>query len=159
MSRLVRLSCLAAIFAATAEAQQDDVELNLLHVQGNVYMLHGGAAGNIAVQIWIRHADILTVLVRSQNWFLDPGQQVPQFYCEYVTELPPVTEDSVPHHLPGQNVNLTEVAGWYGLPLEVLRGGAEKMYPQYRHAIPPPESPPPAMCERFCNCSDFFSCL
>jgi hypothetical protein len=61
--------------------------------------------------------------------------------------------------LPGQNSNLTEVAGWYGLPFEVLRGGAEKMYPQYRSEIPPPETPPPLMCERFCNCSGFLGCL
>jgi hypothetical protein len=121
---------------------------------------------------WIRHGDLLTVvtvvddpvyftepLVRSQNWFLDPGQQVPQFYCEYVTELPPVTEDSVPHHLPGANPNLTEVAGWYGLPHEVLRGGAEKMYPEYMKLIPEPETPPPLVCERFCICSDFRTCL
>jgi hypothetical protein len=121
---------------------------------------------------WMRHGDILTVvtvvddpvfftepLVRSQNWFLDPGQQVSQFYCEYVTELPPVTEDSIPHHLPGQNPYLGEMAEWYGLPTEVLRGGAERMYPEYRAIMPAPESPPPAMCTLYCNCSDFFSCL
>jgi hypothetical protein len=121
---------------------------------------------------WIRHHDILTVvtvvddpvfftepLVRSQNWFLDPGQQAPMFYCEYVTELPPVTEDSVPHHLPGRNPNLTEVAGWYGLPLEVLRGGAEKMYPEYQSTIPLPEVAPPLICERMCNCVGFRGCL
>ena len=121
---------------------------------------------------WFRHGDILTVvtdvddpvfftepLVRSQNWFLDPGQQVPQFYCEYVTELPPVTEDSVPHHLPGTNQNLTEIAGIYGLPPEVLRGGAEKMYPEYREKMPPPPVPPPLMCERQCNCVGFRQCL
>jgi hypothetical protein len=98
-------------------------------------------------------------LVRSQNWFLDPGQQVPQFYCEYVTELPSVTADSVPHYLPGTNPNLTEMAGWYGLPHEVLRGGADKMLPEYRKKMPKPETPAPAICERMCNCSDFRSCL
>ena len=121
---------------------------------------------------WARHGDILTIitvvedpvfftepLVRSQSWVLDPGQQVPQFYCEYVTELPPVTEDSVPHHLPGTNPNLTEMAGWYGLPHDVLRGGAEKMYPEYRKLIPEPESPPPLVCWRLCNCFDFRTCL
>jgi len=40
-----------------------------------------------------------------------------------------VTEDGVPHHLPGENANLKEAAGWYGLPIEVTRGGAEKMSP------------------------------
>lgn len=121
---------------------------------------------------WMRHGGILTVvtvvddpvfftepLVRSQNWFLDPGQQVSQSYCEYVTELPPVTEDSIPHHLPGQNPYVDEMAQWYGLPTEVLRGGAERMYPEYRSIMPEPESPRPAMCTLYCNCSDFFSCL
>ena len=124
------------------------------------------------VEHWVRHGDLLTIvtwvddpvyftepLVRSQSWLLDPGQQVPQFYCEYVTELPPVTEDSVPHYLPGTNPNLTEIAGWYGLPTEVLRGGAEKMRPEYRKRIPKPETEPPAVCRRMCNCSDFRSCL
>ncbi len=124
------------------------------------------------VEHWVRHGDLLTVvtwvddpvyftepLVRSQSWLLDPGQQVPQFYCEYVTELPPVTEDSVPNYLPGTNPNLTEIAGWYGLPTEVLRGGAEKMRPEYRKRIPKPESAPPAVCKRMCNCSDFRTCL
>jgi hypothetical protein len=121
---------------------------------------------------WLRHGDLLTIvtvvddpvyftepLVRSQSWFLDPGQQVPQFYCEYVTELPPVTEDSVPHYLPGQNPSLTEITGWYGLPAEVLRGGAETMYPDYKKRIPPPAAPPPLMCGRLCTCHDFRSCL
>jgi hypothetical protein len=124
------------------------------------------------VEHWVRHGDLLTIvtwvddpvyftepLVRSQSWLLDPGQQVPQFYCEYVTELPPVTEDSVPHYLPGTNPNLTEIAGWYGLPTEVLRGGAEKMRPEYRKKIPKPETDPPAVCQRMCNCSDFRTCL
>ena len=124
------------------------------------------------VEHWVRHGDLLTIitwvddpvyftepLVRSQSWLLDPGQQVPQFYCEYVTELPPVTEDSVPHYLPGTNPNLTEITGWYGLPAEVLRGGAEKMRPEYRKKIPKPEIAPPAVCQRMCNCSDFRTCL
>ncbi len=40
-----------AVVGMAAHAQQTDVELDLLHVQGNVYMLHGGEAGNMAVQI------------------------------------------------------------------------------------------------------------
>lgn len=36
---------------ANAQRRSDDVELHLLPVQGNVYMLNGGSAGNIAVQI------------------------------------------------------------------------------------------------------------
>jgi glyoxylase-like metal-dependent hydrolase (beta-lactamase superfamily II) len=49
--KLAAFSCLAALTASRAQAQQDEVELNLLYVQGNVYMLHGAEAGNLAVQI------------------------------------------------------------------------------------------------------------
>jgi hypothetical protein len=45
------------------------------------------------------------------------------------------------------------------LPAAVMRGGADKMYPEYRKKIPAPESPPPLICERFCNCSGFLGCL
>ncbi len=67
---------------------------------------------------WARYGAILTIitvvedpvfftetLVRSRSWVLI-GYKC-RVYCEYVTELPPVTEDSVPHHLPGTNPNLT----------------------------------------------------
>ena len=120
----------------------------------------------------MRHGGVLTVvtvvddpvfftepLVRSQNWYLDPGQQVRQFYCEYVTELPPVTEDSIPHHLPGENPNLNLMTEWYGLPAEVLRGGAERMCPEYRDRMPEAEFPQPEVCEVYCGCHDFLSCL
>lgn len=52
-SVLIGWSCVAWIagVGAAAHAQLADVELDLLHVQGNVHMLHGGEAGNIAVQI------------------------------------------------------------------------------------------------------------
>ena len=50
---------------------------------------------------WVRHGDYLTItsviedpvfltepLVRSQNWFLDPGQRAGLFPCEYLPEVP-----------------------------------------------------------------------
>ena len=36
----------------------------------------------------------------------------------------------VPHHLPGTNHMLTEVAEKYGIPYEATRGGPEKNYPE-----------------------------
>jgi hypothetical protein len=144
------------------------------HLKTNYHRRNGVPSSDrrTVTEHWMKHGEILTVvtvvddpvffsepLVRSQNWFLDPGQQVSPFYCEYVTELPPVTADSIPHHLPGQNAYVEEMAGWYGLPTEVLRGGAERMYPEYRADMPEPESPPPPVCELYCNCSDFRSCL
>lgn len=144
------------------------------HLKANYHRRNGVPSSDqrTVTEHWMRHGDFLTVvvnvddpvfftepLVRSENWYLDPGQQVPQFYCEYVTELPPVTEDSIPHHLPGQNPYVTDMAGWYGLPTEVLRGGAERMYPEYMLEMPVAESPQPEVCELYCNCSDFLTCL
>jgi glyoxylase-like metal-dependent hydrolase (beta-lactamase superfamily II) len=55
--RSLRIRALAAACALGAgcvmpvHGQQSAVELNILPVQGNVFMLHGGDAGNVAVQI------------------------------------------------------------------------------------------------------------
>ncbi len=83
----------------------------------------------IVTEHWTRHGDYLTVttviedpvfltepLVRSDNWYLDPGQHIGIFGCEYAAELPQ-PEGTVPHHLPDQNPYLHEFADYYGLPL------------------------------------------
>lgn len=51
LRRLICLSISAfAVIAGPVAAQSGDFELSVLPVQGNVYMLHGGDAGNIAFQ-------------------------------------------------------------------------------------------------------------
>ncbi len=117
---------------------------------------------------WMRHGDYLTVvtviedpvfltepLVRSDNWYLDPGQHIGIFGCEYAPELPQPT-GAVPHHLPGTNPYLREFAAWYGLPFEATRGGAETLYPEYREKIQGYN--PPAECDRYCTCTTLFNC-
>ena len=114
---------------------------------------------------WARHGNYLTVvtaitdpvfltepLVRSQTWVLDPGQRMMRDICEYVPEIPK-EPGTVPHHLPGTNPFLHEVAQMYGLPFEVTRGGAETMYPEYRAKIGKPEKPL-EKCERYCECGN-----
>jgi len=125
----------------------------------------------IVTEHWMRHHDVLTVvtvvddpvfltepLVRSQSWFLDPGQFLIASYCEYVPELPSLGENSIPHHLPGENPYVYEIAEWYGLPGEVLRGGAETMYPEYQLVMPAAEFPQPQVCVEACNCVSFGTC-
>ncbi len=51
------------------------------------------------------------------------------------------------------------MAEWYGLPEEVLRGGAERMYPEFLLDMPEADHPQPEVCELYCTCHDFFSCL
>jgi hypothetical protein len=111
---------------------------------------------------WARHGDWLTVitviddpvfltepLVRSDNWFLDPGQSIGVFGCETAAEVP-APEGKVPHWLPGTNPNLKEFANWYGLPAEATRGGAETLYPEYRAKLL--NYKPPDQCTRYCSC-------
>jgi hypothetical protein len=113
---------------------------------------------------WVRHGNYLTVttvitdpvfltqpLVRSQSWIADPGQRMGRDVCEYNQELPKPRPDYVPNHLPGTNPFLKEVAEWYALPAQVMRGGEETMYPEYRQKIAKPEKPK-EKCDRYCSC-------
>jgi hypothetical protein len=112
---------------------------------------------------WVRHGNILTVvtivedpvflterLVRSQSWALDPGQTMGSNWCDYAAELP-LGEGVVPSYLPGQHPYLREFAGWYGIPYEATRGGAETMYPEYRSKLPQTWSTLDR-CGRYCTC-------
>ena len=121
---------------------------------------------------WVRHGNYLSVatvitdpafltepLVRTQSWVVDPGQQLGRDVCETAAEVPNKPPDYVPHHLPGTNPFLHEVADWYGLPFEGVRGGAETLYPEYRQKMSKPAKLP-LQCERYCNCgAGGFICL
>jgi len=113
---------------------------------------------------WVRHGNYLTVatvitdpvfltepLVRTQTWILDPGQTTTRDVCETAAEVPKQAPDYVPNHLPGTNPFLHEVADWYGLPYEAVRGGAETLYPEYRQKMGKPDKSP-ARCQRYCEC-------
>jgi hypothetical protein len=118
---------------------------------------------------WAVHGDYLTItsvlsdpafltepLVRSQTWFLDPGQRAGLFPCEYLPEVP-AEAGTVPHYLPGQNPWLKEYSQWYAVPFEATRGYAEALYPEYRSKLGTYQ--PKDRCERFCNCTGFTDCL
>jgi hypothetical protein len=111
---------------------------------------------------WVRHGNYLSVttvitdpvfleepLVRSETWVLDPGQRMGRYFCEAVPEI--IRPGVVPHHLPGTNPFLHEVANWYGLPYEATRGGAATLYPEFKQKAGRPEVVPD-ICERFCKC-------
>jgi hypothetical protein len=115
-------------------------------------------------EYWMRHGDILTVvtitsdpvfltepLVRSQSWSFDPGQRFGSNWCDYAPEVVVGPDRLVPHYLPGTNPYLQEFAGWYGLPVEATRGGAETMYPEYRLKLKQTFSTLDR-CERYCTC-------
>jgi hypothetical protein len=113
---------------------------------------------------WTRHGNYLTVttvitdpafleeaLVRSETWVLDPGQRMGRYFCEAAPEI--IRPGVIPHHLPGTNPFLHEVAHWYGLPFDATRGGATTLYPEFKQRAGTPDVVP-EICERFCKCGE-----
>ena len=155
---------------STGVWEGNTLTITTTHLKENYLRRNGLPRSDQAVltEHWTRHRDYLTIvtviedpvfltepLVRSDNWFIDPGQRLAIFGCEYAVEVPkPV--GAVPHHLPGTNPNLREFSEWYGLPFEATRGGAETLYPEYRRKLD--SYKPPAMCTRYCNCTGLLSC-
>lgn len=151
---------------STGVWQDNVLNTSTSHLKENYIRRNGIPASDTRTftEHWVRHGNYLTVqtvitdpvfltepLVRSQTWVLDPTQQLGRDICETVPEVPRAA-DVVPSHLPGTNPFLREVADWYGLPAAATRGGAETMYPEYRKVMGRPTNPPPAKCERYCNC-------
>lgn len=150
---------------STGTWQDNVLNVYTTHLKENYIRRNGIAASDkrTFTEHWVRHGNYLTVqtvitdpvmltesLVRSQTWILDPTQQMGRDICETAPETPK-PPDFVPHHLPGTNPFLTEVADWYGLPREATRGGAETMYPEYRKKMGAP-AVRPSKCERYCDC-------
>jgi hypothetical protein len=155
---------------STAVWEGNMLTITTTHLKTNYIRRNGVPRSDKATltEHWYRHGDYLTVvtvindpvfltepLVRSDNWFLDPGQAIGVFGCEYAPEVPRPT-GTVPHHLPGTNQFLDEFAKWYGLPYEATRGGAETLYPEYRAKLGAYKAP--AKCERYCTCTTLFNC-
>jgi len=155
---------------STAVWEGNMLTVTTTHLKANYLRRNGLPRSDKATltEHWTKHGDYLTIttviedpvfltepLVRSDNWYLDPGQHIGIFGCEYAAEVPK-PEGTVPHHLPGTNQNLREFAEWYGLPFEATRGGAETLYPEYRSKIS--NYHPPAACKRYCNCTGLLTC-
>jgi cyclase len=51
IARFLLAAPLAGLALAAHAASADEIDVHVLPVQGNVYMLHAGAAGNVAVQV------------------------------------------------------------------------------------------------------------
>jgi hypothetical protein len=157
---------------STGVWEGNTLTITTTHLKAN-YLRRNGVPRSAKARLtehWNVHATYLTItsvledpvvltepLVRSQTWFLDPGQRAGLFPCEYVPEVP-APPGTVPHHLPGTNPNLREYVDWYGVPAEAARGGAETIYPEYQQKLEKIYKPKDK-CERYCNCVGFGGCL
>lgn len=115
------------------------------HLKQGWYRRNGLARSDEAhvTEQFFRHENYLTQIViiddpvyldepfiRSNNWVLDPRQQITPYLCDIVVEVER-PQGTVPHYLPGQNPFLEEYATKYGLPMEGVLGGAHTMYPEF----------------------------
>ena len=111
-----------------------------------------------------RHGDMLTMLeviedpvyltepfLVSRNWVLDPNANMTRVPAPCVPEAEVADlkgQGTVPHNLPGKNPFVNEMTRMYNLPLDVVMGGADQMYPEFRKRLESYE--PPKSCGRYC---------
>jgi hypothetical protein len=98
-----------------------------------------------------RHGDILTYVIytddpvylsqpfaRSRNFVrmsgIGEGNWIAATPCEPGEETVSAPHQ-VPHYLPGANPFVAEAATRIGLPPDVIQGGAETIYPEYRERL------------------------
>jgi len=143
---------------ATAKWEGDMLTITVTNLKEGYVRRNGLPRSDQAsvTEHWIRHGDILTVVVivndpvyltepfiRTTDYELNLRQQVPPYPCEMVTEIerPP---GAIPHHLFGANDQLKGFGERHGIPFEATRGGADTMYPDYRKTLKQLMGPYPA---------------
>ena len=70
--------------------------------------------------------------IQSISYRRNLHQELPFFPCTVGVEN---VQPGFPHFLPGKNPYLADAAAKRGVPVEVLRGGKETLYPEYREKI------------------------
>ena len=73
-------------------------------------------------------------LVKTNGFRLDSSGTIAPYPCEPVIEVLREAGD-VPHHLPGENPFVREVAERHGIAFEAYRGGAETALPEYQEQL------------------------
>jgi hypothetical protein len=73
-------------------------------------------------------------MIRSSEYRLTLGQQIPPYPCTVVEEVDR-PDGVVPSYLPGKNPFMPEFGEKYHIPLEATRGGAASMYPELARKV------------------------
>jgi hypothetical protein len=70
--------------------------------------------------------------LQSISFRRDVHQDLPFFPCTVGVEN---VAEGFPHFLPGKNPYIADAAKKYGVPVDVVKGGAETLYPEYRQKL------------------------
>jgi hypothetical protein len=118
----------------------------------------------IMTEYIVRHGDLLTITsiiedpatlgephILSRTFVNDPTLNIAVFGnpCVPILEAPGLAAGEVPHYLPGQNPFVADMMRMYNLPREVVEGGAETLYPEFRDRLREVYKRPNA-CTRYC---------
>jgi len=134
---------------STGKWEGDTLTIATTHLKESYIRRNGVPRSEKAtvVEHFIRHGNYLTMVtivsdpayltepfIRSSDYLLDASHVIPPYPCEEVVEVDRPL-GGVPHHLPGTNKYLADFATKHGVPVEAARGGAETMYPEYKHKL------------------------
>ncbi len=129
---------------STGRWQGDRLVVSTTHMKPAYLRRNGVPRSDRAVltEYFIRTGDFLTwvsiiddpayltePMIRSRDFYLNPGYQVDLYPCSIDVEVPRA-EGEVPHYVDG-NPDLRQYAGEYGLPWAAVQGGAATMYPEF----------------------------
>ena len=136
---------------STATWEGNVLKITTTHLKEDYYRRNGIFASDKATvtTYWMRHGEYLTwinivkdpvyltePLIRSGEYRLNLGGAFPAHPCTPADEGHP--KGVVPSHLPGKNPFLKEPAAMMKIPEELLRAGAESMYPEFKAKLPQP---------------------
>jgi hypothetical protein len=134
---------------STGKWQGDTLVVTITHLKEAWLSRNGIPRSDRATdtQYWIRHDRYLTIVdvirdpvyltepfIRSTDFVADPRQSIAPYPCEPVDEIER-PRGTVPHHLPGTGKHFEEFSAKHDIPIPVLMGGAEELYPEYRRKM------------------------
>jgi hypothetical protein len=134
---------------STGEWHGDILVVKTTHLKEGWIRRNGVPRSDVGTltEFFIRHGSYLTLVsvvedpiyltepeIRSWNWVLNLGYQLAPYPCAYRVETVR-PKGYVAHWLPGTNPQIGEFARAHKFPAEVGRGGAQTMYPEYRHEL------------------------
>jgi len=136
---------------STGKWEGDMLTVTTTHLKEGWIRKNGVAESDEATMVehFIRHGDYLThvsivtdpvyltePLIRSDDFALEKNYEGSWLFpCESVVEVANRPKGEVPAYLPGENKFIAEFTSRYGISEKAAMGGAETMYPEYRHGV------------------------
>lgn len=151
---------------ATGTWQGGTLVVQMTHMKDGYLKRNGVPMSDEASLTWyfVRRASLMTntaivddpvyltePYIINRTWELNPNGTTPAYPapCEPAVESPGLAAGAVPHYLPGENPFVANMTRRYGIPQEVVLGGASTMHPEIRQSLRSSYNRPDR-CLRYC---------